>query len=182
MGVDLSGKVFGKLLVLHKIGVDKNRRVLWECLCNCGNKNISPTRYLIRGSRKDCGCGKLQRNILMGESRRKPELPQIIAKIRDGYIQNAKKKNLKFSLTDTLLYRLITSNCFYCDTLPTAIKKLRNVQLKWNGIDRLDNQVGYEVDNCVTCCSDCNYLKNKLNYTEFKNKVYLIARTLKGRE
>ena len=38
----------------------------------------------------------------------------------------------------------------------------------YNGIDRVDNIKGYDLDNCVTCCSLCNWMKRDLTIKEFK--------------
>jgi len=36
-----------------------------------------------------------------------------------------------------------------------------------NGIDRFNNSIGYEVNNCVPCCKHCNYVKGDLSLTDF---------------
>lgn len=48
----LTGKRFGKLVVIRKIGLDKHKYVLWECKCDCGNYKIVPSVYLINGHTK----------------------------------------------------------------------------------------------------------------------------------
>lgn len=37
-----------------------------------------------------------------------------------------------------------------------------------NGIDRVDNTVGYTKKNCVACCKHCNYVKGDLSLEDFK--------------
>lgn len=37
---DLTGKVFNRLTVIQLIGKNKHTQLLWECLCECGNKCI----------------------------------------------------------------------------------------------------------------------------------------------
>jgi hypothetical protein len=44
-----------------------------------------------------------------------------------------------------------------------------------NGIDRLDNTIGYIEGNVVSCCDICNYSKHTKGYIEFLSwidKVY----------
>lgn len=49
---DMTGKKFGKLLVINK--VIKHNRSYWTCQCECGNiKNIRADQIL---HKKDCGC------------------------------------------------------------------------------------------------------------------------------
>ena len=53
--IDLTGQRFGKLVVVREVG-RKNRKVVWECLCDCGNyKNVN-TGSLGSGNTKSCGC------------------------------------------------------------------------------------------------------------------------------
>ena len=41
----------------------------------------------------------------------------------------------------------------------------------YNGIDRIDNNKGYTIDNIVPCCAKCNYAKGKLTLQEFKELI-----------
>lgn len=54
---NLVGLKLGRLLVLKD---SKNRtyskKVLWECLCDCGNKIESIGANLLNGNTKSCGC------------------------------------------------------------------------------------------------------------------------------
>jgi len=58
---DLSGKRFGKLVVLEQTerpkGV-KNRETYWLCQCDCGNKKAIRRGGLISEEVKSCGCHK----------------------------------------------------------------------------------------------------------------------------
>ncbi len=53
---DLTGKRFGRLIVIERVGKDKRNNALWKCLCECGNECIVTTGNLNRGSTKSCGC------------------------------------------------------------------------------------------------------------------------------
>ena len=55
--VNLTGQKFGKLTVTRK--TDKrtqNGKVIWECLCDCGNIHNTSTDSLKQGKAKSCGC------------------------------------------------------------------------------------------------------------------------------
>lgn len=54
---DLTGKRFGRLLVLKNVRLKKNR-VLWECRCNCGQKYITTAGNIKSGKTQSCGCLK----------------------------------------------------------------------------------------------------------------------------
>lgn len=55
--IDLTGKRFGRLLVIKETEVRKvwNRKS-WECLCDCGNRKNVCTRSLKKGLTQSCGC------------------------------------------------------------------------------------------------------------------------------
>lgn len=54
--IDLTGKEFGYLKVLKRVGVSKFKSVLWECRCKCGNTCIVTTGHLRSGHSKSCSC------------------------------------------------------------------------------------------------------------------------------
>jgi hypothetical protein len=53
--LDLTGQVFGRLTVLEDAG-RRNGRVLWKCLCDCGNIVDVLAESLRGGHTKSCGC------------------------------------------------------------------------------------------------------------------------------
>ena len=53
---DLINQRFGKLIVLKKTDIRKNKNVIWECLCDCGNIHYVPSNLLLNGKVKSCGC------------------------------------------------------------------------------------------------------------------------------
>ena len=59
-GGDLTGRRFGKLVVLHEegfiTGSNGKRRRLWRCQCDCGNTCLVQHQYLTYGDTKSCGC------------------------------------------------------------------------------------------------------------------------------
>lgn len=56
--IDLSGKVFGRLAVIRPLDKDENRRMQWECRCECGVTRSFKAINLMRGKSKSCGCWK----------------------------------------------------------------------------------------------------------------------------
>lgn len=57
--IDLTGQRFGRLLVLER-AEDRREgtkpRVMWHCLCDCGNKTIVSGASLRTGHTLSCGC------------------------------------------------------------------------------------------------------------------------------
>lgn len=54
---DLTGRRFGKLIVIEKVEYNRKiRSTIWRCRCDCGNeKNVAHTS-LTRGICRSCGC------------------------------------------------------------------------------------------------------------------------------
>ncbi len=55
---DLTGKRFGRWLVLEHAGHDKHGAHCWFCLCDCGNDRVIQGSQLRTGHSKSCGCLK----------------------------------------------------------------------------------------------------------------------------
>lgn len=53
---DLTGKRFGRLIVLEKTKKDKVGHQYWLCQCDCGNQKEISATSLIEGHTKSCGC------------------------------------------------------------------------------------------------------------------------------
>lgn len=53
---DLTGNVFGKLTVLHRVENDKHHKARWLCRCACGKEKIVIGSNLLAGRTTSCGC------------------------------------------------------------------------------------------------------------------------------
>ena len=53
---DLTGKRFGKLLIVKRAENNSLNRACWECLCDCGNTRVYVGQTLIKGRATSCGC------------------------------------------------------------------------------------------------------------------------------
>ena len=53
---ELSGKRFGRLIVIKRGRGKTNTNAYWECLCDCGKKSIVRSPELTKGHTKSCGC------------------------------------------------------------------------------------------------------------------------------
>lgn len=59
---DLTGLKIGKLLILSRSSNDKNGKVQWNCLCDCGRKVIIRTGTIL--NRHQCFCGKCKNDLV----------------------------------------------------------------------------------------------------------------------
>lgn len=65
---DLSGRRFGRLTAVRRIGTASNRVAIWEAVCDCGNVTSTKSAYLVSGETKSCGCLKRELAVAMGSS------------------------------------------------------------------------------------------------------------------
>jgi hypothetical protein len=63
----------------------------------------------------------------------------------------------------------MSSGCHYCGADPGRRTRTKNGAGAFlgNGIDRVENQWGYETANVVACCSRCNYAKRDMPTADF---------------
>lgn len=54
--INRTGEVFGRLEVVRRAGTSSSNKVLWECLCSCGNVINVPSGSLVTGNTSSCGC------------------------------------------------------------------------------------------------------------------------------
>ena len=52
------GDKFNRLTVTEFVGVNKNRKKLWFCKCDCGGDTVTESQSLTSGNTKSCGCYK----------------------------------------------------------------------------------------------------------------------------
>lgn len=53
---DLTGKLYGRLVVMNIARRSKDRAIIWHCKCDCGNETDVFSSHLTRGHTKSCGC------------------------------------------------------------------------------------------------------------------------------
>ena len=82
-----------------------------------------------------------------------------------------------FELTPKQVKNLTSQNCYYCGIPPQKTiqnRKCSRGQYTYNGIDRIDNSLGYLENNVVTACWECNIGKSTQTLKGFLNWVFHI--------
>ncbi len=59
--VDLSGQRFGRWTVIDRGPDGKHRQTSWNCVCDCGEKQLVNAKSLKNGDSQSCGCLKIDR-------------------------------------------------------------------------------------------------------------------------
>ncbi len=86
------------------------------------------------------------------------------------YALNAARRKIEFDLEKKTFLYLIHHNCYLCGK--------KTDEEHQNGIDRVNNDKGYILENVQPCCGNCNFIKNKFSLETIfdKFKKILIKR------
>ena len=78
----------------------------------------------------------------------------------NSYKRGAKTRGIIFALSREEFENFYHLVCDYCGDTVDGV-----------GIDRVDNHIGYQLDNCVPCCTTCNRMKMTLGVGEFISHI-----------
>jgi len=180
------GDIFGHLTVQESCKSEGFGRV-FLCKCQCGNVKRVLGKNLKNGGTISCGCYK--RTIHSKE-------PGVASwtKAYNGCKNNAKKRNILFSITIEEYKEIASKNCYYCGVSPKNFNKylligeskysestIKRANIHINGIDRKNNDKGYILANCVPCCFECNVAKLNKTIEHFFEHVNRIVEYQKSK-
>jgi hypothetical protein len=146
----------------------KDGGVIWKCKRSCGKTSYHPIHRVKNRSIRSCGCLRKTKNI------EKSGLNALYTM----YKYNATKRGYCFDLNKKEFRTFIKSNCHYCNAQPRNMTR-KGFFIEANGIDRKENNIGYNIKNCVTCCTICNQSKNTNSYSEFLDLINKIYKNIK---
>ena len=186
---NLIGQKFNKLLVLSENRIENNK-TYWNCVCDCGNEKITHTSLLTQDKCKSCGCSRHDESY-----NREPNREYAIIKRLYSHMikKRSKKMNFEYDININEFEKIIKSNCYYCglensnfasDRLYSVINgkeykyNISDIIFRFNGIDRIDSNKGYLMDNVVPCCRYCNSAKNDMSVIDFKKFISRIYKYL----
>lgn len=154
----LIGQRFNKWLVISQ-APRRGRYVYWNCLCDCGREVVVSGENIKKGLSKQC---------LSCAGKRIPTGDAAFHRVLSEYKLGAKRRNYLWELTDEKAKILFQSDCHYCGKKSTDEPICYRTCGKftkgffYNGIDRLNNKLGYITGNVVPCCMICNHGKHSL--------------------
>jgi hypothetical protein len=131
----------------------------------CKNKDKKESENEINKLRKKYGMSDNQivENILQSTQEEKTiSVSELWRCIQKG----AYSRSLLFTITESDFEKTVIQPCYYCGFVSKS---------RLNGIDRINNNKGYTVENSITCCTMCNIIKNKQHPNEFLDKVNIIV-------
>lgn len=152
--MNLAGQKFSRLRV-DGHSRRENRKTKWLCVCDCGN---------IKWIRSD----SIKSSEYFGDAGN-------ARRWFTYYKSDAKRRNRQFDLTFEQFKTITSRPCSYCGYEGNLFSDLHASRIaqpfQCNGIDRVDNSIGYILENVVSCCKMCNFMKHKLTREEFLKQV-----------
>jgi hypothetical protein len=154
-------KKFGNLTVLPYVGWRQGRKELFVLTrCDCGKEVLQMPHTLQAGKVESCGCSRYQKHDYYNQTR--PDGNRLFKYGSRHHYGNSKrdaeKRGVAFDLSYEDFALLVSQQCFYCFNNAT-------------GLDRLDSDKGYELENVVPCCKQCNRMKHTMTQHEFLETV-----------
>ena len=171
--VDLTGKIFGKLTVVSRASNDKQGRVMWNCVCDCGNEKTKTVRSydLISGRVSSCGCLRIGKKNAEVHGKRATRLYRIWTGMKQR-CNNAKSPsyNLYGGENKIICHEWVNDFTVFYDWA------MANGYADNLTIERIDNTKGYTPSNCkwATYKEQENNRRNN-RYIEYHEKKYTIS-------
>jgi len=143
----------------NNIGYKEKNVVPCCSVCNFMKQKMEIKRFI------KC-CKNINEN--MGLNKINKSLNKKYIKLRyKKYIYRGKTKNIPFKISYEEFERIMNSTCYYCNDTNMNNKP---------GIDRIDSNQGYSLDNIVPCCKECNYIKFTYPLELFESKINKISK------
>ena len=147
--INLLGQRFGRLIAQKRLPSDSNKKVLWECLCDCGKMTVTGAALLRNGKTQSCGC--LQREMTSAASirhgdasRAKGEAPEY----RSWLAMLSRCGNPNVTGYENYGGRGITVCQRWRDSYEAFLADMGRKPSLSLSIDRIDVDGDYEPDNC----------------------------------
>ena len=159
--IDLTGQRFGKLVALRYVGCIKTCSYWWV-RCDCGTEKRVDGRALRPGRTISCRC-RLRDFNKAGRLRPYEGLYNLFVRAATVDVN----KGLSVTYDDFFEFTKI-KECYYCKAPINWIGEYSAKGARYN-LDRKDNGGGYTVENCVVCCTTCNFAKGaRYSHDEWK--------------
>jgi hypothetical protein len=137
--------------------------VLDNCVSCCTTCNMMKTCLDINTFIKRCENILIYQNVIEGSVDYEISYDTLRVSY-SGYINSATRREKSFNLSKEQFNSIINNDCYICGK--SNVEKIHQ-----NGIDRYDNEIGYELDNCKACCGECNHMKKDLDFPSFLTHV-----------
>lgn len=161
--------------------------VVWKIRCNLCDAVYKRAAYSITRKTISHDCKQWWAKYRQDTHVGRPAIPDHgshINTIYARYMKAAKERGHTFQLTKDEVRGIVVLPCHYCGTQPMVKTTSENLSgvFSWTGIDRVDSNIGYIINNVVPCCTTCNFGKRDLPVERFLEWVESIYRhSIQGR-
>lgn len=144
---DISGKRFGKLVVVGIGGRTSKGKILWECKCDCGNTALVEKSKLGKYT-NSCGCVRreVNRNRQLRHGQTKTRLHKLWCSMRQRCTEGGAERNVYFDRGISVCEEWSSYEAFRDWAMSHGYDP--NAPRGTTTIDRINNDKGYSPDNC----------------------------------
>lgn len=160
--MDLCGKRFGRLTAIRIHMRDRNKKVLWECECDCGKICYVRVHSLTSGETKSCGCLHRELGIELAMKHfRPPQFGEASPNWRGGITteNNSIRSSSAYKEWRLAIFERDAFTCCSCGQIGQQLHAHHIKSFAKNPDKRLD------IDNGVTLCIACHKLVHITNAT-----------------
>jgi len=157
------GKEFGIGSVIRFLESNKHQHKVWELRCECGTLYKATTGSLNSGNTKSCGC---VRNKKTKDINWKGcgEIPKVY------YTQlkkSAEKRGIEFDISIEDIWNLFISQNRKCSLSNVELYFTKGKERGTASLDRIDSNLGYNIDNIQWIHKDINKTKSNLDQDDY---------------
>lgn len=138
--IDLSGKRFGRLVVIEKTDRRSGTNAIWKCKCDCGKETFVSSGNLRSENTTSCGCLNKELVIIHGQYQSSEYYAWQHIKDRCYNLKNKRYKDYGG--------RGITVCDRWKDSFENFLADMGPKPSNKHSIDRIDNDGNYEPKNC----------------------------------
>lgn len=170
--MDISGKTYGRLKVLQRVGLSGNRQIKWKCLCVCGTEKVVRADSLKNGHTTSCG----------GYNKEQ---------VSKSQTKHGLHGTSEYAIWNTMVQRCTNNNAenyhnyggrgiCVCDewkkSFETFFKDMGPRPSLKHSIDRINNDGNYEPGNCQWSTKHAQDRNKRTNvWIEYNGKRYVKA-------
>lgn len=136
------------------------------CTVCCKEQNLSEFIFTDERLTKTCQTCRLQnktQNAKRDKDHRNALARKNINRAFYSYQKEAKRRDIAFYLSMDEFVDIVERPCAYCGDM--------SEEKNFNGVDRVDSKLRYTLDNCVSACTLCNYLKHVMPVDLFFQRI-----------